>query len=224
METQVEEGGQLNGSILYMHDDNEAMIAVCRTGKNPTMRHLRRTHGVSISFLHQETRKPYVKLGYIITDSMAADIFTKFYSSRKVATWNAVRQLIGVLSAEETLETPGAPGKGWENASLYPGRYETRKTMEIEEDEDEDEEYSGPVTHGMAATHDLHEDCPASRGAGLIGIKANGKWKNFAPITVGTDVSGIDTPIYAMKEMGGQIPTCILVRNLPIRKKSNRGQ
>ena len=33
METRVETGVQLNGSILYMHDDNEAMIAVCRTGK-----------------------------------------------------------------------------------------------------------------------------------------------------------------------------------------------
>jgi hypothetical protein len=64
---------------LIMHDDNEAMIQVCRTGRNPTMRHLGRTHGISISYLHQEQKTNYVKLGYINTDKMAADIFTKFY-------------------------------------------------------------------------------------------------------------------------------------------------
>ena len=34
------------GSKAVFHDDNESMIKVCKTGKNPTMRHLLRTHGV----------------------------------------------------------------------------------------------------------------------------------------------------------------------------------
>ena len=34
---------------LVFHADNESMIAVCNTGKNPTMRHIGRTHGISIA-------------------------------------------------------------------------------------------------------------------------------------------------------------------------------
>ena len=34
------------GRKVVFHDDNESMIKVCRTGKNPTMRRLLRTHGV----------------------------------------------------------------------------------------------------------------------------------------------------------------------------------
>ena len=38
---------------LFVHGDNQAMIQVVKTGKNPTMRYLGRTHGVSIPWLHE---------------------------------------------------------------------------------------------------------------------------------------------------------------------------
>ena len=34
---------------LLFHDDNQGMIGVVRSGRNPTMRHLERTHGISIA-------------------------------------------------------------------------------------------------------------------------------------------------------------------------------
>ena len=40
---------------LYMHDDNTAMIQVCRTGRNPTMRTLGRVHGISTNAMHDAT-------------------------------------------------------------------------------------------------------------------------------------------------------------------------
>ena len=36
---------------LKFREDNEAMICVCETDKNPTMRHLGRAHGVSVAWL-----------------------------------------------------------------------------------------------------------------------------------------------------------------------------
>ena len=42
------------GHRVIFHDDNESMIKVCRTGKNPTTRHLLRTHGVSVAWLKEQ--------------------------------------------------------------------------------------------------------------------------------------------------------------------------
>ena len=38
--------------VIFM-EDNEATIRICQSGKNPTMRHLGRTHRVSTSWLHE---------------------------------------------------------------------------------------------------------------------------------------------------------------------------
>ena len=39
--------------MLFFHDGNQAMPAVCNTGRNLTMRHLHRTHRVSFDWLHE---------------------------------------------------------------------------------------------------------------------------------------------------------------------------
>ena len=36
---------------LRFREDNKAMIRVCETGKNPTLRHIGRTHGVSVAWM-----------------------------------------------------------------------------------------------------------------------------------------------------------------------------
>ena len=52
---------------LLFHDDNQGMIGVVRSGRNPTMRHLERTHGIAITSLHEHfTRENYV-LMYEVT-------------------------------------------------------------------------------------------------------------------------------------------------------------
>ena len=39
--------------ILSVHEDNQAMMRVVETGRNPTMRYLHRTHRISIATLHE---------------------------------------------------------------------------------------------------------------------------------------------------------------------------
>ena len=68
---------------LHFHGDNAAMVSVLKSGRNPTMRHLGRTHGVSLTWLKDAIDSGRVDLGYIETDKMAADISTKFSRSAK---------------------------------------------------------------------------------------------------------------------------------------------
>ena len=76
------------------------MISVVRSGKNPTMRHLERSHGVAVAWKRE---RDYMCLAYEVADRMASDIYTKAFSdSRK---WKHACMQIGLLEPE-TLTDP----------------------------------------------------------------------------------------------------------------------
>ena len=66
--------------ILHTYDDNQAMIKVCETGRNPTMKQLQRTHGVNVTALHEAAQRPDVDLQYIKSADQRADIYTKAFT------------------------------------------------------------------------------------------------------------------------------------------------
>jgi hypothetical protein len=53
------------------------MIEVMRTGRNLTMRHLSKTCGVAVAWLHEVYDDPEVVVKYVTTTLMAADLYTK---------------------------------------------------------------------------------------------------------------------------------------------------
>jgi hypothetical protein len=65
----------------FVFGDNEAMLQVIKTGRNPTMRYLARTHIVSISWLHEVYQSGTFTFKFRETAGMAADIFTKAFSN-----------------------------------------------------------------------------------------------------------------------------------------------
>ena len=73
------------------------MIQVLRTGKNPTMRSLPRTHGVQVQKMHDQLQQSYLVLVFETTDRMSADIFTKAFTD--VAKW---KRLVGSLALRLT--------------------------------------------------------------------------------------------------------------------------
>ena len=79
--------------------DNQAMIEVVRTGRNPTMRHLSRVRGVAIGFLHEQYQTGLIRMEYITTSLMAADIYTKGFTD--AAKWFTLCGLINVISDGE---------------------------------------------------------------------------------------------------------------------------
>ena len=90
--------------VMQFHEDNAAMIQVCRTGRNPTMRHLGRTHKVDVQWLHERFAEPYYNLLYEPTLGMRADIFTKgFVDSDK---WRHALDLISHVFPEECWQFP----------------------------------------------------------------------------------------------------------------------
>ena len=65
------------GQKVVFHDSIESMLKACRSGKNPTMRHLLRTHGVSVAWLKEQFDTGNYDLRYVPSTLQAADIYTK---------------------------------------------------------------------------------------------------------------------------------------------------
>jgi hypothetical protein len=81
---------------LILLEDNTATMQVLKTGKNPTMRHLSRTHRVNFSWLSEVFRKcDQVHIAYCNTNEQAADLLTKGFTNPLV--WERVRSLIGIV-------------------------------------------------------------------------------------------------------------------------------
>ena len=84
-----------NDPNFVFYDDNQTMIGVIRAGKNPTMRRLERSHGISIGWMHSIFQEGYVSLAYEVTAKMAADIHTK--SFKDSVSWTHACQLINIF-------------------------------------------------------------------------------------------------------------------------------
>jgi hypothetical protein len=95
---------------LNFYEDNQACIQVVGTGKNPTMRHMGRTHRVDVKWLHETFADNGFRMGYIQSDDQAADIFTKAFTSKE--KWSVVTWLIGHISRENLVKPrPPVPEK-----------------------------------------------------------------------------------------------------------------
>jgi hypothetical protein len=76
---QVCEGLGARAHPLIHHVDNQCVIEVVRTGRNPTTRHLSRVHGISNGFLHDQHNQDDMIMHYVSSSLMAADIYTKAF-------------------------------------------------------------------------------------------------------------------------------------------------
>ena len=87
---------------LVVHEDNQAMIKIVETGRNPTMRYIGRTHGVSVGWLHETFKGDDLTLAYEITSRMCADIYTKAFTDAE--KWRLACWLINVCDPKELPE------------------------------------------------------------------------------------------------------------------------
>ena len=95
------------------------------------MRHVERSHGVAVTWMHDMFERDYMHLAYEVTDRVAADICTKAFSdSRK---WKHARMQIGLLEPEmltnpETLKMVTSsfdPKKGTVQAATWFDQWHT---------------------------------------------------------------------------------------------------
>ena len=87
---------------VYLFEDNQATLRIIQTGKYPTLRHVRRMHGVSISWLHDAFNAGHFKVFDCDTNYQAADIFTKHFTD--VRKWRHALDLIGVIHDDALLK------------------------------------------------------------------------------------------------------------------------
>ena len=80
-------------------EDNQAMLQCVKTGRNPTMRHLPRTHRVSVGWLHERYRSGSFLFAHESGERMPPDIFTKMFSDKE--KWKTARHLINIVLPHE---------------------------------------------------------------------------------------------------------------------------
>lgn len=98
------------GWHTFLHGDNQVMMRVIETGENPTMKTLKRCHGVDLSFLHEwlscfasdgdgvNTNRYPCTMVDTDTEYMAADIYTKAITNDE--KWKHACRLIDVVDKQ----------------------------------------------------------------------------------------------------------------------------
>ena len=79
---QVPSSGTHSGSnaMLYVFEDNEAVIKMIIKGRSPTLRHVSRTHRVALDWLFDRINlDSEIQIRYIDTKQQLADTLTKRY-------------------------------------------------------------------------------------------------------------------------------------------------
>ena len=65
-------------ALLYVFEDNEAVIKMIIKGRSPTMRHVSRTHRVALDWLFDRINlDSNIQIKYIDSENQLADILTK---------------------------------------------------------------------------------------------------------------------------------------------------
>ena len=80
-------------------EDNQAMLQCVKTGRNPTMRHLARTHRVSVGWIHEQYQSGHFIFAHESGERMPPDIFTKMFSDKE--KWKQARMLINLVLPHE---------------------------------------------------------------------------------------------------------------------------
>ena len=84
-------------ALLYVFEDNEAVIKMITKGRSPTMRHVSRTHRVALDWLFDRINlDSKIQIKYIDTKNQLADILTKGNFTRD--EWNHLLTLFLILA------------------------------------------------------------------------------------------------------------------------------
>ena len=88
-------------ALLYVFEDNEAVIKMIIKGRSPTMRHVSRTHRVALDWLFDRINlDPKIQIKYIDTKNQLADILTKRNFTRD--EWNHLLNLFNISHFSST--------------------------------------------------------------------------------------------------------------------------
>ena len=88
-------------ALLYVFEDNEAVIKMIMKGRSPTMRHVSRTHRVALDWLFDRINlDSKIQIKYIDTKNQLANILTKGNFTRD--EWNHLLTLFNISHFSST--------------------------------------------------------------------------------------------------------------------------
>ena len=89
-------------ALLYVFEDNEAVIKMIMKGRSPTMRHVSRTHRVALDWLFDRINlDSKIQIKYIDTKNQLADILTKGNFTRD--EWNHLLIFFNISHCSSTV-------------------------------------------------------------------------------------------------------------------------
>ena len=89
-------------ALLYVFEDNEAVIKMIIKGRSPAMRHVSRTHRVALDWLFDRINlDPKIQIKYIDTKNQLADILTKGNFTRD--EWNHLLSSLNISHFSSTI-------------------------------------------------------------------------------------------------------------------------
>ena len=65
--------------FIDAYQDNQATATIMTIGRAPTLRHIKRTHSVSVAWIHERVASDDIQLQDCVLAVMAADILTKHF-------------------------------------------------------------------------------------------------------------------------------------------------
>ena len=89
-------------ALLYVFEDNEAVIKMIIKGRSPTMRHVSRTHRIALDWVFDRINlDSKIQIKYIDTKNQLADILTKGNFTRD--EWNHLLSLFNISHFSSTV-------------------------------------------------------------------------------------------------------------------------
>ena len=112
-------------ALLYVFEDNEAVIKMIIKGRSPTMRHVSRTHRVALDWLFDRINlDSKIQIKYIDTKNQLADILTKGNFTRD--EWNHLLNLFNSTACSAAMAKRSQQESGEERVTA-----KSRPTMNL---------------------------------------------------------------------------------------------
>ena len=117
-------------ALLYVFEDNEAVIKMIIKGRSPTMRHVSRTHRDALDWLFDRINlDPKIQIKYIDTKNQLADILTKGNFTR--GEWNHLLNLFNISHFSSTACTAAMAKRAQQGSGEGRVTAKTRPMMNL---------------------------------------------------------------------------------------------
>jgi hypothetical protein len=89
-----------------VHEDNMSTITVVKSGYSPQLRHINKTHRISLGIVHEICAGKDISMNHCDTEKQKGDLFTKGLQRPK---HEPAMKMVGLYTLVEILRTPKIP-------------------------------------------------------------------------------------------------------------------